>query len=102
MPHPIYGPPSHKLESVTMSLILPQQRNGFSTLLEVHGRASTCRTDLWSYRETWTETEQRALLEPCDQVHWLAQIACQDRPSSQEALAHSLSPTAWEEVPLPF
>lgn len=102
MPHPIYGKPSHTLEVVQFSLRLPDRRSGFTTLLEAHGRSSTSRSDLWSFKETWAKDEQRGGLEPCDVLHWLALAAAQDRPASQEALNRSTMPGGWEDVTLPF
>lgn len=102
MPHPIYGPPQHVLETVTFRLALPLRRNGFTTSLEVKGEASTSRASLWSVRETWTAAEQEAGLQPSDAVHHLALIALQDHPASQERLFNLLTGERWvqEELPL--
>lgn len=91
MPHPIYGPPSHQLETVTFTLQLPTRRNQYLTRLEVRGEASTKRSSLWSVSESWTPAEQEAGLQPADALHHLALIALQDRPSSQEELFRQLT-----------
>lgn len=102
MPHPVYGPPSHKLEQVTLSLWLPSAANGRTTRLEVAGRASTARPALWSYRETWTPADVESSLQPVDTAHWLLLAVAQDQPSSQAAFDRCVQPGGWEDVPLPF
>jgi hypothetical protein len=102
MPHPIFGPPAHELETIRLVLSLPTTRNGRLTGLTVHGGSSTKRGDLWSYRETWTAEEQRGLLEPTDMVHWIVQATAQDRPMDQATLERCLLPGGWEDVPLTF
>lgn len=102
MPHPIYGPPSHSLEQVTLTLTLPSRRNGHVTLLEMQGRSSTSRAALWTFRESWLPGEVRVALEPTDTVHWLVLAALQDQPNTQEAFVRSTTPGGWEDVPLPF
>lgn len=102
MPHPIYGPPSHKLETVDFRLSLPLKRSNYVTRLEVHGRASTSRSALWSVSESWTTDDQVAGLQPADALHHLALIALQDTPYSQEAVFRALTGERWvqEELPL--
>ena len=102
MPHPIYGPPSHVLETVTFTLHLPLRRNQYLTRLEVRGEASTRKDRLWFVSETWTTEEQSAGLQPSDAIHHLALIALQDSPSTQEALFRQLTGERWvqEELPL--
>lgn len=102
MPHPIYGKPTHQLESVTFALHLPRRANGYLTRLEAAGRASTSRSALWTVSETWTTDEQEAGLQPTDALHHLSLIAVQDTPSSQEALFRALTGELYiqEELPL--
>lgn len=102
MPHAIYGPPDHSLETIRFSLRLPTRRNGRVTVLEVQGDSSTKRGPLWVYRATWSESETTASLEPADQLHWLALTASQDRPWSQEAFNRAITPSGYEDVPLPY
>lgn len=102
MPHPIYGHPTHELETVTATLKLPTPRTGLDTTLEVQGRSSTQRRALWSYRESWGAGEQRGGLEPADTLHWLILAAIQDRPGSPEGLKRSITPQGWQDVQLPF
>lgn len=102
MPHPVYGRPEHRLESVEVKLILPSDRTGRVCILEAHGRSSTSRSALWSFRETWTTEEQRRSLEPTDCAHWVILAAAQDRPSSQDMFDRCTMPGGWEDVPLPF
>lgn len=102
MPHPIYGKPSHQLETVTFTLHLPRRSNGYLTRLEAAGRASTSRAALWTASETWTTDEQEAGLQPTDALHHLSLIAVQDTPASQEALFRALTGVMWVEEQLPF
>lgn len=102
MPHPVYGPPGHQLETVKLTVRLPDQRNGRLTIIEATGETSTQRGPLWTYRETWTADETRGGMEPADVAHWLLLAALQDRPPSQEAFSRSTTPGGWEDVPLPF
>lgn len=102
MPHPIYGPPSHQLDSIIITLHLPTARNGRITRMEAQGRSSTSRASLWSVSETWTRDEQRAGLEPSDAVHHLALVALQDHPASQSHLEASLTGQGWEQLELPL
>lgn len=102
MPHPLYGPPRHRLESVELTLTLPSRRNGYQTFLAVRGRASTSRSDLWVVRETWNPSEVDAGLQPTDAAYHVLLVAAQDRPDSQSALEAQLTGGGWEDVPLPF
>lgn len=102
MPHPIYGPPQHRLTTVHFTLSLPTRENGRHTRLEAQGRASTQRSSLWSVSETWTWAEQRCGLEPTDALHHLALVVVQDRPSSQDHLEASLTGNGWEQLELPI
>lgn len=102
MPHPIYGPPSHKLSLVSFHLHLPLRSNEYQTHLEVQGRASTQRANLWSVSERWEATDVDAGLAPTDALHHLALIATQDHPTTQEQLFAALTGERWiqEELPL--
>lgn len=103
MPHPIYGPPSHDLEKLELSLWLPTTRNGRHTRLTVLGTCETKRGPLWTYSEAWQAHEVTNGFQPADAVNLLTLAALQDRPSSQEALQRSLAPGAYHEEPeLPF
>lgn len=102
MPHPIYGPPEHELETITVTYHLPSLRNGLEARVEVLGTSSTKRGYLWTYRESWRPGEQRADLEPTDVIHWAVLAAAQDRVASQEAFNRATSPQGWQDVQLPF
>lgn len=101
MPHPIYGPPSHRLEVVHFRLALPLKRNGYLTSLAVKGESSTSRSSLWTISETWTPDEQEAGLQPTDALHHIALIAVQDRPSSQDAMFRQLTGEPYIQEVLP-
>jgi len=102
VPHPIYGPPSHKLETVNFRLTLPLRRNAYVTSLEVRGETSSQRSSMWFVNEKWTEADQVAGLQPSDALHHLALIALQDSPTSQEHMFRALTGERWiqEELPL--
>nr|CRY96647.1 hypothetical protein [uncultured prokaryote] len=100
MPHPIYGPPSHELDSIHLTLHVGTPRNGRRWLLEAHGRSSTSRASLWSVREGWAPTEQRGGYEPTDAAHHLLLAAAQDRPASQSHLEACLRGEGWEQLAL--
>lgn len=102
MPHPIYGPPSHDLESIRLTLHLGSLRNNHVTRLELQGSTSTKRGHLWYYRELWSPSDQSAGLQPVDTAHWALLAAAQDRPNTQEALERCLMPGGWEDVQLPM
>ena len=102
MTHPLYGPPSHKLERVAFTLHLPDRRNGYLTRLEARGETSTQRRSLWTVSEQWTAGEVSQGLQPADAIQHLALVASQDHPASQEALERSLTGGGWEDVALPF
>nr|CRY97245.1 hypothetical protein [uncultured prokaryote] len=101
MPHPIYGKPSHQLDSATFTLVLPSRRNGYLTSLDVAGNSDTQRPRLWSVKETWTVAEQECGLQPTDALHHLALIVAQDRPASQEAVFRQLTGEPWVQESLP-
>ena len=102
MPHPVFGPPDHRLERLELKLYLPTPRNGRHSRLTAHGFAETKRGALWTVQETWSWSEQQAGLQPCDAVHHIALAAFQDHPGSQDAVERSLTGQGWEDVPLPF
>lgn len=102
MPHPIYGPPEHALESVSTRLLLPTMRNDRRGQLTVTGESSTKRGSLWSYSESWEGLAGPQALAPVDTLHWLLLAAWQDRPSSQGELKRSLRPGGWVDEQLPL
>lgn len=102
MPHPIWGPPAHRLESVRATLVLPHTDNGDTTTLVVHGDCSTSRASLWTYSEAWRALDRDGVLQPTDTLHWLALAVAQDRPITQEGLQRCLLPGGYEDVPLPL
>lgn len=100
MPHPIYGDPNHDLEQVTFTLTLPRPTNGNLTTLAAAGRASTCRTALWTAEESWAQGEQRHGYEPGDAAsHWVM-VFMQDRPTGQRQVDACLVGEGWSQDPL--
>lgn len=102
MPHPVFGAPSHTVETVEVKLHLPSRRNGHHTRVTAAGTCETKRGALWTYQETWTALEQDRGLQPSDAIHLLVLAALQDLPSTQAALNASLGQAGWEDVTLPF
>lgn len=102
MSHRIYGAPEHRLEYVTLRLVLPSNRNGRRAQLEVQGRCETQRASLWHVSESWSPEEHRAGLEPTDAAHHVLLCAMQDRPNSQTAIELSLTGQGWEQLELPL
>jgi hypothetical protein len=100
MPHPIWGPPDHELETVTITLTLGTRRNGRHTKVQAHGSSSTRRVPLWSVSEAWTSGEVQAGLQPGDAIHHIALVALQDRPTSQNHMERSLMGEGWEQLSL--
>lgn len=102
MPHPIYGPAEHALESLEVRLTLPTRRNGRLAQLTVHGNSTTKRGSLWTVQEQWTHAEQQHGLQPADMLHHLVLASFQDRPVTSGGLQRSLGTPGWEDTPLPF
>lgn len=102
MPHPIYGPPNHRLTRVTATMSLPVSRLTGPTTVRIVGEAQTSRGELWSVAETWQANKQVNGLEPSDWAGWVLLSAWQDRPNSQQALERALRPVGWDEPQLPF
>jgi hypothetical protein len=90
------------LETITLSVTLPSQRNGLRTALVVQGLTTTSRKPLWTMREHWTSGEVDAGLQPSDAAHHALLVALQDRPDSQSTFEACLLGKGWEDVPLPF
>lgn len=102
MPHPIYGPPSHELERVVITVVLPSPQNGHVTSIRALGETSTQRSSLWSESATWTADEVAHGLQPTDWATHVLLTALQDRPKDQAALDTGLTGGGFEDVPLPF
>lgn len=100
MPHPIYGPPVHELDSILLTLHLATPRNGRVYRLEAQGRSATQRSSLWSVSERWDHTEQRGGYEPTDAAHHLLLACAQDRPASLSHLQASLRGEGWDQLAL--
>lgn len=98
MPHPIYGPPEHRLERLELKLQLPHQRNGRRAQLTAHGFSETKRGSLWTMQESWSWSEMHAGLQPCDALHHLALAAWQDRPITQTGLELALTGQNWQQL----
>lgn len=102
MPHPIYGKPSHELESIRVVVTLPSPENGHLTAVRILGETTTQRSSLWSESASWSADEVTNGLQPTDWVAHVLLVALQDRPSNQEALDNGLIGQGWEDVALPF
>lgn len=90
MPHPIYGPPEHKLEYVLLRLVLPLRSNDYESRVTAFGHSQTKRGFLWSFSESWAHDMKGDEYGPADAVHHLALVALQDRPTTSSALELSL------------
>lgn len=102
MPHPIFGKPTHELESIRVVVNLPSPQNGHVTSVRVLGETSTQRATLWSESASWTADEVTHGLQPTDWIGHVLLTALQDRPKDQEALDNGLTGQGWEDVALPF
>lgn len=90
MPHPIYGPPEHRLATVEARLEVPTRANDYWTRLHVVGRSTTKRAALWTVTEAWQATGRDLGLVPVDALHLVALIALQERPRSQAEVEYHL------------
>lgn len=86
MPHPIYGPPEHKLQRVEFNLRVPTKENSFVARLTAQGYAETKRSTLWSFSDSYMYDAKGDEHAPLDQLRLLALVALQDRPASLAAL----------------
>jgi len=84
MSHPTFGRPTHKLETVTLKLWLPQRKNDFKATLLATGEATSSRSALWSHREDWPDPLEVVGMTLTDAVAHVALIAVQDQPASQD------------------
>lgn len=95
MPHPIYGPPSHALDRLVITIEF-DPTGGYH--LTGVGSSLSKRGSLWSYRADFEQTQQ---IEVSDHVAHLTICALQDTPLDQERLEYSLSGgLGWEDIPL--
>lgn len=95
--------PTPPLETVRFTLRLPTQKNGRVAAVEAVGASSLKRAALWAFEETWTASQTREGLEPCDVIHWLALIASQDRPNTPFMLDRAQRGLpCWEQGELPL
>lgn len=102
MPHPVYGPPQHRLDEVVFKLWLPTPANGHQTVVAATGVSSTQRASLWHVKETWEPNRTRGGYEPSDFIVHSALVACQDHPTSQEQYEACIRGEGWcqDELPL--
>lgn len=100
MPHPIYGDPSHALETVEFSLVLPVRSNEHRTSLQCIGRSGTARSALWVVKESWSWSEQEAGLQPTDAMAHVGLVSLQDRPTSQQQVEACLIGEGWSQLTL--
>lgn len=102
MPHPIYGPPSHDLHRVEITLGLPLRTNGFRSRVTAHGYSATKRGALWSIQDQWELVGRDHGLEAADLVHHLALVSLQDRPTSSTQLDRSLTGGYFDQEQMPL
>jgi len=103
MPHPIYGPPEHRLSTVELRLTLPSRATRYEATLLARGRSSTQRNDLWVHHDQWSMATRGNDLAPVDALHHLALVVMQDRPITLSALEHGLrGGRLYEEPQLPL
>lgn len=103
MPHPIYGPPDHRLEVVTIRLHLPSRSTSWVGRAQATGESSTSKRSLWSDRLVVECLSTNDGLGLADYAHHLALVALQDRPVNQAQLDRALKGgDRWTEDELPF
>lgn len=102
MPHPIYGPPSHRLARIEVRVDLPDQHNNFVTSALVTGISDGKRAPLFTMAAHWDPDDVEHGLQVADWVNHAVLAFLQDRPASQEKADQSLRGEGWEEVSLPF
>lgn len=101
MPHPIYGPPQHRMTELAIKLWLPTKENGRKTTLQAFGISETSRGSLWSLREEWSASDvQPGGYEPTDALHHLAMVAMQDQPTTQAQVEACLVGEGWKQLEL--
>lgn len=101
MPHPIYGPPEHKLHRVAVKLWVPTSTNGRHTKVTASGWAETKNKALWTYTEMWDHFQGEHGLAPADAARHLLLAAIQDRPVTQDGLQMALRGGVGQD-PLPW
>ena len=102
MPHPIWGPPKHELERITLRLTIPSNKNAHVAAVTIAGECSSKRASLWTYQESWGPDEQHQGLQVADVVRHVLLVALQDHPTSHAALMEQLGGEGWVDQPLPF
>ena len=102
MPHPIYGPPEHKLHRVEFKLELPARLNNYQAHLTCLGYASTKRATLWSTSESFECRNTVLDLAVVDVLQHVALVAIQDRPTTSSALELGLRGGAASDPPPPL
>lgn len=102
MPHPIYGPPNHKLEVVRLSIHVPTTLSGHRYICEAAGDSSGKRASLWATSEIWTPEDEPTPLVVTDWVHHVVSSVLVDHPADQENLERSLRGGLDHSPPLPF
>lgn len=101
MPHPIFGPANHTLETVRFTLRLPTPSNGRKTVVEASGWSSTKRASLWHHTESYDFSDMMpGGYDPADVLHHVALVALQDHPSSQHHFEMSIRGVGWEQLEL--
>lgn len=102
MPHPIYGPPEHRLEHLEVKVHLPEAANNHTTSVLVQGISGGKRAPLFTLAEHWGPDEITRGLQASD---WLAHVVLsvlQDRPAGQQPAEQALRGEGWEQGSLPL
>lgn len=94
---------AHELDRVEITLYLPKDPQDRSAVMQVAGRASTRRANLWTYQELFDpsiDTEKGYGIG--DAVHHVTLVCLQDRPNTLERLNFALrGGLAWHQDELP-
>lgn len=90
MPHPIYGPPNHRLTRITAQLDLGTGEENDVILGRVFGWSITQRGRLWAEHSSWVAPQDDVVRTPGDWLHHVVLVALEDRPNSQERLDYGL------------
>lgn len=101
LPHKAFAV-SHQLTRVDFTLELPLSITGGECSISAVGRASSKRTALWTYAETFEPlTSKEKGYEPHDALAHIALACLQDRPTSSNLLHFALSGgVSWDEETL--
>lgn len=100
----MWNGPGHKLETVEITLYLPEPDDLRTASMKVAGRASTKRANLWTYQEHFDiEVDAAKGYGIGDAAHHVTLVCVQDRPNTLERLNFALrGGLAWHQDELPL